>query len=180
MFGLHASSVMSDSATPRSVALKTPLSMGFLRQEYWSGLPFPPPGYLPNLGVKPMSPGLAGRLFSHGAGMFIAPLFKGFLLFLSRGLCFPGTPSVICTPDRKKSESEGRVVLLWSSTSLRTAGRWPCHLIWLSHQGRESLENVLLYLVHCNSKQRKDSLKKKGRIVNMWIKKQYLLYTPVI
>ena len=64
MFGLHASSVISDSATPRTAAPKTPLSMGFLRHEYWSGLPFPPPGYLPNLGIKPMSPGLAGRLFS--------------------------------------------------------------------------------------------------------------------
>ena len=32
------------------------LSMGFPRQEYWSGLPFPPPGDLPNAGIKPASP----------------------------------------------------------------------------------------------------------------------------
>ena len=38
------SSVMSDSATPRTVAHQTRLSMGFSRQEYWSGLPFPSPG----------------------------------------------------------------------------------------------------------------------------------------
>ena len=34
-------------ATPWTVALQAPLSMGFSRQEYWSGLPFPPPGNLP-------------------------------------------------------------------------------------------------------------------------------------
>ena len=46
---------MSDSATPWTVALQAPLSMGFSRQEYWSGLPFPSPGDLPNPGIKPKS-----------------------------------------------------------------------------------------------------------------------------
>ena len=40
--------VLSDSATPWTVACQAPLSMGFSRQEYWSGLPFPSPGDLPN------------------------------------------------------------------------------------------------------------------------------------
>ena len=43
------------------------LSMGFSRQEYWSGLPCPLPGYLPNLGIKPVSlmfPALAGGFFT--------------------------------------------------------------------------------------------------------------------
>ena len=35
---------------------KVPLSMGFSRQEYWSGLPFPPPGDLPDPGIEPVSP----------------------------------------------------------------------------------------------------------------------------
>ena len=43
-------------ATPWTVALQAPLSMGFSRQEYWSRLPFPSPGYLPELGIVPMSP----------------------------------------------------------------------------------------------------------------------------
>ena len=43
-------------ATPWTVAHQAPLSMGFSRQEYWSGLPFPPPGDLPNPGIKPASP----------------------------------------------------------------------------------------------------------------------------
>ena len=45
-------------ATPWIVAYQTPLSMGFSRQEYWSGLPFPYPGDLPNPGIKPGSPAL--------------------------------------------------------------------------------------------------------------------------
>ena len=45
-------------ATPWTVACQAPLSMGFPRQEYWSGLPFPPPGDLPNLGIELMSPAL--------------------------------------------------------------------------------------------------------------------------
>ena len=55
---------MSDSfATPRTVARQDPLSMGFSRQEYWSGLSFPPPGDLPDPGIKPTSPALAGGFF---------------------------------------------------------------------------------------------------------------------
>ena len=47
---------MSDSfATPWTVAHQTTLSMGLPRQEYWSGLPFPPAGDLPDPGIKPGS-----------------------------------------------------------------------------------------------------------------------------
>ena len=42
-------------------ACQFPLSMGFLRQEHWSGLPFPSPGDLPHPGLEPTSPALAGR-----------------------------------------------------------------------------------------------------------------------
>ena len=45
-------SVMSDSATPWTVVLQAPLSMGFPRQEYWSGLPLLTPGDLPIPGIK--------------------------------------------------------------------------------------------------------------------------------
>ena len=43
---------------PWTIAYQAPLSMGFSRQQYWSGLPFPSPGDLPNPGLKPMSPAL--------------------------------------------------------------------------------------------------------------------------
>ena len=54
-------------ATPWTGAHKAPLSLGVSRQEYWNGLPFPPPGDLPNPGSEPTSPvalALAGRLFA--------------------------------------------------------------------------------------------------------------------
>ena len=44
--------------TPWTVARQAPLSMGFSRQEYWSGLPFPSPGDLPDPGIEPRSPAL--------------------------------------------------------------------------------------------------------------------------
>ena len=53
--------------TPWTVAHQAPLSMGFSKQEHWSGLPFPPPGDLPNPGIEPASlasPALAGGFFT--------------------------------------------------------------------------------------------------------------------
>ena len=49
---------MSDSVTLWTVAHQVPPSMGFSRQEYWSGSPFPSPGDLPDPGIKPKSPTL--------------------------------------------------------------------------------------------------------------------------
>ena len=58
-------SVLSDSCvTPWTVPRQAPLSMGFPREEYWSGLPFPPPGDLPNPGIQLTSPVLAGGFFT--------------------------------------------------------------------------------------------------------------------
>ena len=54
-------------AAPWTVAFQAPLSIGFPRQEYWSGLPIPPPGDLPDLRIQPMSPAapaLADRFFT--------------------------------------------------------------------------------------------------------------------
>ena len=66
---LHTLHVINDSgglvvqscltlATPWAVALQAPLFMRFSRKEYWSGLPFPSPGDLPNSGIEPGSPAL--------------------------------------------------------------------------------------------------------------------------
>jgi len=46
--------------TPWTVAFQGLLTMGFYRQEYWSGLPLPSPGDLPDSGIEPTSPALAG------------------------------------------------------------------------------------------------------------------------
>ena len=63
----QVTSVVFDSVTPWTVACQAPLSMGFSRQEYQSGLPCPPPGDLPDPGIKPaslLSPDLAGGFFT--------------------------------------------------------------------------------------------------------------------
>ena len=58
---------VSDSfVSPWTVTTQTPVFVGVSRQECWSGLPFPPPGDLPDPGIEPMSldsPALAGRFF---------------------------------------------------------------------------------------------------------------------
>ena len=51
-------------ATPWTAAHQAPPSMRFSRQGYWSGVPFPSPGDLPNPGIEPAPPALAGRFFT--------------------------------------------------------------------------------------------------------------------
>ena len=49
--------------TPQTVANQASMSMGFPKQEYWSGLPFPSPGDLTDPGIEPTTPALAGEFF---------------------------------------------------------------------------------------------------------------------
>ena len=68
LFSHHV--VFNSFATTWTVAHQAPLSMGFSRQEYWSGLPHPPPGDLPDPGPEPTplkSPALPGGLFTTSA-----------------------------------------------------------------------------------------------------------------
>ena len=57
--GVLSYSVVSNSLRPHGDPYQAPPSMGFSRQEYWSGLPFPPPGDLPDPRTEPVSPALA-------------------------------------------------------------------------------------------------------------------------
>ena len=68
-------SAVSDSETPWIVAHQAPLSMGFSRQEYWSGLPFPPPRDLPNPGIKFRSPALQAVSLPSGKSLGVAKPF---------------------------------------------------------------------------------------------------------
>ena len=81
---MHACSLVSESfATPWTVTRQAPLSMGLSRQEYWGGLPFPPPENLPDPGigsVSPASSALAGGFFT------AEPLGKPMLLLGDHGL----------------------------------------------------------------------------------------------
>ena len=64
VYVLNCFSCVQFFATSWTVARQAPLSMGFSKQEYWSGLPFPSPGDLPDLGIEPASPALAGGFFT--------------------------------------------------------------------------------------------------------------------
>ena len=57
--------VASSYDTMDYIACQAPLSMGFPRQEYWSGLPFPSLGDLPDPGMEPVSPALADKFFTN-------------------------------------------------------------------------------------------------------------------
>ena len=78
--------VSSSFVTPWTSARQTPLSMGFPRPEYWSGLPFPPPGDLLDQGIKSASP--AWQVDS-------SPLYHlGSQIPLNNVAVFPSTPQV--------------------------------------------------------------------------------------
>ena len=80
---------MSDSVTPRTVARQARLSMEFSRQEYWSGLPFPSPGDLPDLGIQRGSPALqADSLLSEPSGPQTSMFFESLFLLFSCCLVF--------------------------------------------------------------------------------------------
>ena len=75
--------------TPWTVAYQAPLSMGFSRQEYWSGLPFPSPGDLPGPGIEPGSPALqTDALLSEPPGKL-----EGIIVIFNLGLPQPVTLS---------------------------------------------------------------------------------------
>ena len=70
--------------TPCTVARQAPLSMGFSRQEYWSGLSCPSPGDLPHSGTEPMSPALAGGFSTGWATRETLPATNSMKLFIDR------------------------------------------------------------------------------------------------
>ena len=93
--------LMSDSATSWTVAHQVPLSVRFSRQEYWSGLPFPSPGDLPDPGIKPVSfafPALAGLYHCNTRIVDLVHLCPGSRVFFKMTLehiyCMPQFSSV--------------------------------------------------------------------------------------
>ena len=83
VFCVLSCSVVSDSLQPHGLYPARLLCHGFPRQEYWSGLPFPPPGDLPNPGIKPASPLSAGL---QADSLLVKPLGKP--LTFSQALLF--------------------------------------------------------------------------------------------
>ena len=71
---MHLFSCVQLFATPGTVALQAPLSMGFSRQEYWSGLPCPPPGGLLNPEIEPLSPASPAAAAAAAKSLQLCPI----------------------------------------------------------------------------------------------------------
>ena len=113
-------------ATPWTVAHQTPLSMGFSRQEYWSGLPFPSLGDPSDSGIKPWSPGLqADSLPSIHMHIFFSSLIKmNHVISLSSSL-LTKIHLVLATAAATMAESAER--RFQDSSRLWKHQQWICH-----------------------------------------------------
>ena len=127
-------------ATPWTATCQASQSMGFPRQEYWSGLPFPPPRDLPDPGIKPMSPALAGEFFT--TELPAAAAAKSLQSCLT--LCNPmdcSLPGIYAWDFPGKStgvgcqcllpELPGKPLVLFSGLLIHTSG--PSSPFWYSH-----------------------------------------------
>ena len=115
---------MSDSlVTPWAVAHWAPLSMGFPRQEYWTGLPFSSSD-LPNPGIEPISPTLAGSFFTTKSpakstfdylGRFISSYFILFDVFIKKIIFLSDLSLLVYMKERHFC-----VLILYPATSLNS------------------------------------------------------------
>ena len=110
---------------------QAPLSRGFSRQEYWSGLPFPSPGDLPNPGIEPVSPALAGRFFT--------PALSGKPQRRHK-MCNSRYRNVTLKMGRRREEwtEKGHIDLskinfYWSTVALQCWAGFYCTAKWISH-----------------------------------------------
>ena len=92
-------------ATPWTVAHQAPPSMGLSRQEYWSGLPFPSPGDLPDQGIEPVSPRLQADALPSGKPRTGLPQVKDWKIMCSSGRSQK--------PDTPRQDQFRAVTLLW-------------------------------------------------------------------
>ena len=112
--------VVSDSVTPWTAARQAPLSMGFSRQEYWSGFPLPPPEDLPDLGMElasPSAPALqAGSLplsYQGSSLIILGPMINHFPGDFSGGPVVKNLPANAW--DMGWITGPGRSHMLWGS-----------------------------------------------------------------
>ena len=124
---------LSPTATPWTVAYQAPLSMGFSRQEYWCGLPFPPPGDLLGPGFDLASPGLAGRFFtlSHLGSPFVRS--ESEVTQSCPTLCDPMDCSLCSLPGSSVHGIFQAIVLEWIAISFPRGSSRPRDQTWVSH-----------------------------------------------
>ena len=120
--------------TPWTAAYQAPLSMGFFRQEYWSGLPFPPPRTLPNPGIEPLSMGFSRQEYGMGCHFLLQGIFltQGSNLSFShllhsQGDSLPlshlGSPQILRTTLKFYNTSKVRVLFLSLTSIFATIGK---------------------------------------------------------
>ena len=128
-------SVVSDSLQPHGLCPPGSSVQEFSRQEYWSGLPFPSPGDLPDPGFKPASPALAGRSSTVEALITLGGKYSGHSC--KRTLML--REDKFLAEDRNKQWS-------WKSTSVWLQSLWPPHwcLTWylLRAGGSHPVKNI--------------------------------------
>ena len=136
------------------VTLRTrqaPLSMGFSRQEYWSGLPCPPPGDLPDPRIKPVSltsPALVGRLFITSTTWTWVQMLNCFFCQISwvSDISFSHRKLILNLDSMQKILSDPNTVLYLSTD-----------ISWLKEHPNAHLEVAVLIWTHHNSHQYQDS-----------------------
>ena len=115
-------------ATPWTVARQAPPSMGFSRQDYWSGLLFPSPGDLPNPGIEPQVSHIAGRRFHLWATREVPFMHKGWV----------NGSSILIAPEIRSQQREQAFHLEWFGFLLER-GIWS----WLS----SSFPTLMVFVV---------------------------------
>ena len=106
--------------------LQAPLSMGFARQEYWSGLPFPSPEYLPDTGIKPVSSTLAVRFLTTEPPEKL--LYGDIHIHLILSLGTLVKYSVV--PHPNINERKIRIEVFWSCSPLSFSKETKLYLLW--------------------------------------------------
>ena len=158
------------SATPWTVALQAPLSERLPKQEYYSGLPFPPPGDLPNPGTEPaspVSPALTGRW-----SVTTAPPRKS-------DICEYALTDFVSSHQQDLIYSTTQMLGVHSKPSLlreRLEGRKTLQIVECSARGRVYRKNVTQLFLSFPTRVFSLVVKSKHRLTTFWISVRELLH----
>ena len=127
--------------TPWTVACQAPLSMGFSRQESWSGVPFPCPGDLPNSGIEPGSPALQAD------SLLAEPWGKSFAVYF----ILPGFKSEYSEALKLKGEARAKYITAFDIKNIRCHhGMKITEAHWVASRRSVEIRSLAIW-VHCDS-----------------------------